>query len=154
MAEPRIFNPTVTSLSELATIQGDDRCVLAVYFPGEVTKGRKAREERRLRDAIVNEHGAGGHAVVGPADTLAALKQNRIRRLLIGPLEDTAFWRCGNCGNCGLGDPVGCPDCNGATYAQSAANEFTDLAYAAGSRVEFTNDELPELDGVGGLLRW
>ena len=112
------------------------------------------REERWLHDTIRNEHGAGGNAVVGPADTLAALKEKRVRRLLIGPMEDTDFWRCTGCGNCGLGEQSTCPECNTATYSQTAANEFMDLAFAAGSRVEFTSEDLTELDGVAALLRW
>ena len=117
-----------------------------------------AEEERRqehwLQDAIRNEHGAGGRAVVGPADTLAALNQKRVRWLLIGPMDGVDFWRCPGCGGCGLGQCQACPECNQATYAQSAANEFMDLAFAGGSRVELTGDDLAELGAVGALLRW
>ena len=112
------------------------------------------REEQWLRDAVRNEHGAGGRAVVGPADTLEALNQKRVRWLLIGPMEDVYFWRCPGCGGCGLGQHPACPECSEATYAQSAANEFMDLAFAGGSRVELTGDDLAELGGVGALLRW
>ena len=112
------------------------------------------REERWLRDAIRNEHAAGGRAVIGSADTLAAFKEKRVRWLLIGPMEGVDFWRCGSCGGCGLGQPPTCPDCGKATYAQSAANEFTDLAYTGRSRVEFASDDLAEIGGVGALLRW
>jgi peptide subunit release factor 1 (eRF1) len=112
------------------------------------------REERWLRDAIRNEYASGGRAVIGSVDTLAALKEKRVRRLLIGPLEDIDFWRCGSCGSCGLGQPPLCPECGQATYAQSAGNEFTDLAYTGRSRVEFTDGDLAEIDGVGALLRW
>ncbi len=112
------------------------------------------REERWLRDAIRNEHGAGGCAVLGPADTLAALNHKRVRWLLIGPMDGMDFWRCPGCGGCGLGQHPACPECGEATYAQSAANEFMDLAFAGGSRVELTGDDLAELSGVGALLRW
>jgi peptide subunit release factor 1 (eRF1) len=112
------------------------------------------REERWLYDTIRSEHAAGGNAVIGPAGTLAALKEKRVRWLLIGPMEDTDFWRCTECGSCGLGEQTACPDCSTATYSQTAANEFMDLAFAAGSRVEFTSGDLTELDGVAALLRW
>ncbi len=45
MPKPVIYQPTRESLSKLVTIQGDDRCVLAVYFPGGLTKGRKSLEK-------------------------------------------------------------------------------------------------------------
>jgi peptide subunit release factor 1 (eRF1) len=112
------------------------------------------REERWLRDAILNEHGAGGRAVVGIADTLAALKDKRVRWLLIGPMESVDFWRCPGCGSFGLGQHPACPKCSESTYTQSAANEFLDLAFAGGSRVELTGEDLAELGGVGALLRW
>jgi peptide subunit release factor 1 (eRF1) len=112
------------------------------------------REERWLRDVIRNEHGAGGRAVVGPADTLTALNQKRVRWLLISPMEGVDFWRCPGCGGCGLGQCQTCPKCNQATYVQSAANELMDLAFAGGSRVELTGDDLAEFGGVGALLRW
>lgn len=112
------------------------------------------REEIWLSDAIRNEHAAGGDAVVGPVDTLAALKEKRVRRLLVGPMDDIEFWRCTDCGTCGLGAPPACPGCAASTYPQAAANEFMDLAFGGGSRVEFTDDDLEEMNGVGALLRW
>ncbi len=115
---------------------------------------QERREERWLLDAIRNEHGAGGRAVVGPADTLAALNQKRVRWLLIGPMDGVDFWRCPGCGGCGLGQCQTCPECNQATYSQSAANEFIDLAFAGGSRVELTGDNLAKFGGAGALLRW
>ncbi|MFC1737267.1 hypothetical protein ACFL1X_14240 [Candidatus Hydrogenedentota bacterium] len=55
----------------------------------------------------------------------------------------------------GLGQQPACPECADETYSQDAANEFTDLAFEAGSRVEFVNDdELAKIGGVGALLRW
>ena len=122
------------------------------------TLSAAAEEERReelwLRDAIRNEHAAGGRTVVGPADTLAALNKKRVRWLLIGPMEGVDFWRCKSCGSCGLGRDPACQNCGEATYAQSAANEFMDLAFMGGSRVEFASDDLAEIGGVGALLRW
>ncbi len=112
------------------------------------------REDRHLRKVISNEHAAGGAAVVGAADTLAALEEKRVRCLLIGPMTGVSFWRCSRCGAFGLGRESSCSDCGEATYQQSAANELMDLAFEGGSRVEFTSDELAEMDGVGALLRW
>ena len=42
MTEQTVHPPTSASLSKLAMIQGDDRCVLTVYFPGPLTTGTKA----------------------------------------------------------------------------------------------------------------
>jgi hypothetical protein len=112
------------------------------------------REERWLRDAILGELGSGGRAVAGPDGTLEALRVNRVRRLLIGPMAGVEFWRCQGCGRSGLGAHPSCPGCRGATYPQSAPNEFMDLAFAADSRVELTGDDLRDLSGVGALLRW
>ncbi|MFC1736638.1 Vms1/Ankzf1 family peptidyl-tRNA hydrolase [Candidatus Hydrogenedentota bacterium] len=113
------------------------------------------REELWLKNSIIGEHAAGGRAVTGAADTLAALEEKRVRRLLIGSLDNVEFWRCASCGESGLGQQPACPECAGKTYSQDAANEFTDLAFEARSRVEFAgSDSLAEMGGVGALLRW
>jgi len=114
----------------------------------------EGREERWLRDTIRGERAAGGRAVAGPADTLAALREKRVRHLLVGPMVDVDFWRCGSCGASGLGAATTCGTCGATTYAQSAANEFIDLAYEGNSRVEISDEDLSDLDGVGVLLRW
>ena len=44
MTEQTIHPPTSASLSRLAMIEGDDRCVLTVYFPGSMTTSPKAAE--------------------------------------------------------------------------------------------------------------
>jgi len=112
------------------------------------------REEQWLREAIREECARGGRAVTGATAVLAALKERRVRWLLVGPLREVSFWRCAGCGATGLGSEPACPECGQAAYGQSAANEFADLAFAGGSRVEFTQDPLDDLDGVGALLRW
>jgi peptide chain release factor subunit 1 len=112
------------------------------------------RQERWLRDAIAGEHAAGGRAVVGPVDTLAALREKRVRWLLVGPMDDVDFWRCSSCGEAALGEAAECRSCGAATYPQSAANEFLDLAFAGSSRVELASDDLNDPAGVGALLRW
>ncbi|MBL7152780.1 MAG: hypothetical protein ISS79_03625 [Phycisphaerae bacterium] len=112
------------------------------------------KEEQWLENAIRSEHAAAGRAVIGPHDTLVALKEKRVRCLLVGPMDDVDFWRCPACGAFGLGKPTTCPKCSAETYPQSAANEFTDLAFEAATRVELTTDPLKNLKGVAALLRW
>jgi len=111
-------------------------------------------EERRLLHAIRSEAGAGGRAVVGPADTLRALKERRVRHLLVGAMTDVPFHRCGRCGWFGIAAESACAACGAETYQQSAANEFSDLAFEGGSLVEFTTDSLQDIRGVGALTRW
>ncbi len=118
------------------------------------TAQEEEREGRRLEDAIRNEHASHGRAVIGPEATLGALLEKRVRWLLIGPMDGVTAWRCPACGTFGLNGQPTCPDCHEPTYPQNAANEFTDLAFAAQTRVEFTHDPLTSIHGVGALLRW
>jgi hypothetical protein len=97
MTEPAIYTPTSASLSKLSSIQGDDRCVLTIYFSEPLT--------------------------VGAEDELSVL-------------------------------PEACPKCGEKTYPQSAANEFTDLAFEGATQVELATNLLKEFNGVGALLRW
>ena len=41
MTKQTILPPTRTSLSQLAKIEGNDRCVLTVYFPGSQARDKK-----------------------------------------------------------------------------------------------------------------
>ena len=45
MPDQIIHPPTAASLATLASIQGDDRCILTVYFPGSLTTGPNADEK-------------------------------------------------------------------------------------------------------------
>jgi peptide chain release factor subunit 1 len=134
----------------------EDRKTPAEIFEETLSSAaaEEKREERRLRDAIKGEHAAGGRATVGPEATLQALRQKRVHRLLIGPMADVMLHRCRGCGALRLGEEGKCAQCNELTYAQPAANEFMDLAFAAGSNVELTNDKLEDIEGVGAILRW
>ena len=58
MARARILPPTSASLRELSKIQGDDRCVLTVYFPGARARGRKKPPApAELPDALLPAEG-------------------------------------------------------------------------------------------------
>jgi peptide subunit release factor 1 (eRF1) len=111
-------------------------------------------DEERLLQTILNEHASGGRAVVGPEDTLAALRDKRVRHLLVGPMDAVAVTRCKDCGAVTLGSADVCAACGSEAYAQSAANEFMDLAFDGGSRVELTERSLADVGGVCALLRW
>jgi len=112
------------------------------------------REERRLHEKIKGEHAAGGRACIGPVDTLRALREKRVHRLLVGPMSNVELCRCRGCGLIELGNVEKCAQCGDTVYGQLAANEFMDLAFASGSHVEFTNDSLADIKGVGAVLRW
>jgi peptide subunit release factor 1 (eRF1) len=112
------------------------------------------REEAWLQEAILRESARGGRACVGVEVTFDALKEKRVRWLLIGPLEEVSFRRCRECGWSHPAAVAACPQCGEAVYEQCAANELADLAFAAGSRVEFTSSPLGRIGGVGALLRW
>jgi peptide subunit release factor 1 (eRF1) len=106
----------------------------------------------RLRDAI----GARTAAVAGVADTLAALCQRRVERLLVSRGVRAEGWRCRACGCIAV---VGrrCPSC-GAEMAHSddVVEEAVESALAQNCRVDVLagNADLDVLGGVAALLRY
>lgn len=121
----------------------------------EAAFAEEQREEKRLLKTIQSASAADGRAALGPKAVLEALRERRVSQLLIGPMSDTAFWRCHHCGAFGIGSPATCAECRGDDlFAQIACNEFTDLAFAGGCRVQFTKREIKEVGGVAALLRW
>ncbi len=121
----------------------------------EAAFAEEQRLERRLLEQIRAAKAADDKAVLGPNGVLDALKAHRVSRLLIGPMEDTRFWRCHACASFGIGNAESCRDCGSEdVFEQSAANEFTDLAFEGGSSVQFTTAPIQEVGGVAALLRW
>ena len=62
--------------------------------------------------------------------TFAALKENRVRRLLVSPMDDVSYWRCGSCGASGArAEPCSVRIVEWQPMPNIPANEFMDLAF-------------------------
>jgi peptide subunit release factor 1 (eRF1) len=128
---------------------------------GEVMKrisaveARIEREQEKRALAAARERG-----VRGPENTLKALQEGRLHRLLAPwPLEGDVSW----CDVCALAAPdasnENCPYCGGPARMRTLAGLIPDLAAARRTRVEFVRGENAEIlkeefGGLAGLVRF
>src|SRR5438874_138098 len=82
---------------------------------GTVEERCEARRERQVVEHLLAEAAAGRGAVVGLADTLAALAQGRVRTLVVPLAREIAGIRCSACGRL---DAAGdrCPTCGAQVH--------------------------------------
>jgi peptide chain release factor subunit 1 len=113
---------------------------------------REAAVVERLRDAI----GSGSLGVGGLRDTLAALGQRRVERLVVSEDFHAGGWRCRTCG--ALAD-VGprCGSCDASSERiDDVVEEALQEALSQGCRIEVCvgNADLDVMGRVGALLRY
>lgn len=115
------------------------------------------RAEREALDRLEDGIGAGGRAVGGPEDTIAALNERRVQTLLLEPGFDRAAARCPNCGLLVLDASGRCP-ADGTQLDQlehlSEAVVEAALVQDADVMVVRRYPDLGPLGGVGALLRY
>src|SRR5438874_5413123 len=117
----------------------------------EVEERCEARRERQVVEHLLAEAAAGRGAVVGLADTLAALAQGRVRTLVVPLAREIAGIRCSACGRL---DAAGnrCPTCGAEVHPVSDVIEAASAeAFRGGSAVEALSNGA---DTVGALLRY
>lgn len=117
-----------------------------------IEREREAELVARLRDAV----GSGHRGVAGLADTLRALNERRVERLLVSDGYAPGGWRCPACGTLAA---VGrsCPVCSAEmVHVDDVVAEAVHDALAQSCRVEVCvgNADLDVLGRIGGLLRF
>lgn len=117
-----------------------------------IEREREAELVARLRDAV----GSGRRGVAGLADTLRALNERRVDRLLVSDGYAEGGWRCRECGTLAA---VGrtCPVCSAEMlHVDDVVAEAVHDALAQSCRVEVCvgNADLDVLGRIGGLLRF
>ncbi|MHB1294918.1 MAG: baeRF10 domain-containing protein [Anaerolineae bacterium] len=115
-------------------------------------------EETRSVEEAITSASKGGHGVTGPEDTLQALHQGRVRRLLVDADRQEAGFVCGHCGHMTSEMRDTCPFC-GHQEIRSIV-DTTDLAIrkavATGAEVDIVrgNAELVNAGGMAAILRY
>ncbi|MHB0858558.1 MAG: baeRF10 domain-containing protein [Anaerolineae bacterium] len=110
-----------------------------------------AEETRSVNEAITSAN-KGGSGVIGPDDTLQALHQGRVRRLLVDADYQEPGYVCGYCGHIADGEYESCPFCG----QQEVCNvpDTADLAIRkavqSGAEVDIVRENA-ELAGAGGM---
>jgi peptide chain release factor subunit 1 len=115
------------------------------------------RVEREALDRLEAGIGAGGRAVGGAEETVAALNERRVATLLLEPRFDKPAARCPNCGLLVLGSDGRCPadglELEELEHLGEAVVEAA-LAQDALVMVVRRHPDLGPLGGIGALLRY
>ena len=115
------------------------------------------RAERGTLDRLAAGIGSGGRATGGPEDTIEALNERRVEKLLLEPGFDRRAFRCRSCGLLMLASESRCPadgaELEEVEHLREAAVEAA-LAQDAEVMVVGHYPDLGPFQGIGALLRF
>jgi len=120
-------------------------------------------EERSAEMALVQQIGdqaaAGGQGVLGVADTLRALVEQKVQILAVAEGLEQGGSACANCGYLAAQELKSCPVCGGAPdRVPDVIDHAVERALAEGADVntvfEDAREELMAKGGIGALLRY
>jgi len=121
---------------------------------------KRAAEERLLDNLLTTAQKKGGQAALGLADTLFALQQGRVHRLLTADGYTAPGFQCRNCGLLTAQAVAVCPSCGQKKIEAipDAINRAMHIAIEQGSAVEVFRgkaaERLKAAGGVGAILRY
>ncbi len=121
-----------------------------------IEKVAQQREVELVEQMIAGWKRSSG-AVVGLADTLAALQEHRVSILLIAAGYEASGYRCQNCRYLMLSEREECPLCGGTVeVVEDLVDTMTHRALESSVEVEIVrgNKQLEEVGSVGALLRF
>lgn len=123
----------------------------------EILRADERRAEREALDRLADGVGAGGRAADGIADTVRALNERRVQKLLIAPGFDGTAWRCPACGLIVVQDEERCPADGSALerleHLREAVVESAVVQDAGVLLVSHFPEHEPR-EGIGALLRF
>ncbi len=115
------------------------------------------RTERETLDRLESAIGSGGRGVGGPQDTLTALNERRVQKLLLEPAFDRPGARCPTCGMLMLESDGRCPADGSETEEIEHLREAAVGAALAQDAEVMVVRHYPDLgpwQGIGALLRF
>ncbi len=124
-----------------------------------VAQQAAVERERALIEQIVTAANKGGNAVMGLADTVAALQAGRVLQLVIAEGYEAPAFRCSNCGYLSVATATACNFCGGAMQAvPDVVNTLVRRTLEAGNNVVVVSQDdsasLGTFDQIGALLRY
>ncbi len=120
-----------------------------------IARAARGREQEEVARIVGEALGAGGRAVIGPADVVLATMEGRVKRLLVERGAAIAGWHCKACDAVGTKAAAGCPYCGGPTETRDLSEELVRRVIRAGGEAAVIDGgaRLAHFDGVAALLR-
>lgn len=117
----------------------------------EKEKERSFEAVQHLKEEILKD----GLAVYGVNETIKAVRNGKVDKLIIQKDFKPKGWICEHCQVVEEGALKKCPYCGNKTSEVDVLEEILEFAERTDAEVEFTdNQELAELGHVGGILRY
>jgi rubrerythrin len=152
---PEFARKTVVSLVPVRSSAGPDE-IRERTLP--VALAEERRREAELVAQILNDAARGAGAVVGPADTIAALRRGQVQTVVADRDVNAEVWYCANCGFTSKTEVRRCPVCGAPVARVRLAEILPLLARRTGARLELADGPaaaaLRPHDGIGGVLRY
>ncbi len=123
----------------------------------EIGRHAEREREKHLIDDLVTNAAKGQDAVLGLDDTLRAVQQERVQKLIIQEGLKTPGTQCRNCSFLTITPSEACPICDGVFENISDAVELAvQLVLRAGGEVEFIeeSESFKEHGEIGANLRY
>ncbi len=123
----------------------------------QIGQDAEAQREAQMIDNLITSAAKQSSAVVGLTETLDAVNNNRVQRLVLSEGYAPSGYHCPSCGTLVTRSAPACPQCGAAL---SPALDIIDLAVSAvlrsGGDVEVihNNPELEQSGKIGALLRY
>lgn len=120
-------------------------------------EAQRAEEERLVAEAVTAAN-KGGAGTIGLADTLYALREGRVRVLLVQEDLQASGYECANCGYLTVTEVARCLFCSGEAFvaAPDIVNQAIEQALNAGASIDIVrqNGALRQAGDMAALLRY
>jgi len=124
----------------------------------EVAAAAQREEEERLVSEAVTAASKGGAGAIGLEDTLYALREGRVRALLVQEDLQASGYQCANCGYLSVTEVARCPFCAGEAIDKvpDVVNRAIQQTLRAGAEINIVrqNDALRRAGDMAALLRY
>lgn len=150
---PKEFNEKVIGFIE-TDIDTHENELLKEAFSIFFEKERE--EETELVDKLKSEVLKDGLATYGVNETLDALNQGKVEKILLNMGIKIRGWKCERCKVIEKGDAKTCKYCNQKVYSVDVIEEIVENAEMMRAEMEFIkpNEILEEMGGIGAFLRY
>lgn len=123
----------------------------------QVIQDEQRRYEEEQVEAMVTAAASGGAGVMGLADTLGALQEGRLHRLIVAQGYEHEAYTCGDCGYIVAQEMKSCPLCAGKIKKMGNAVDYiVQKVVEGGGEVMVVRDSpaLAKAGYIGALLRY
>jgi len=124
----------------------------------EIAAAAQRAEEEQLVSEAITAANKGGAGAVGLDDTLSALREGRVRMLLVHDSLQVSGYQCSSCGFLSATKVARCPFCSSEAIrpVPDAVNLAILLALKAGTDINIVrqNEALQQAGGMASLLRY